>query len=810
MDDLLPSYESVIEQNPWGLIAQYLPSDDLCSCALVCQKWHEIFTPRLWGNPASHFGVQNDTVYVALTRFKRTLFWSRLYVRELTHTLHLPPAHAEIYGGPHSEWLRDCLERLPRLQSLIVNGLPFFDHGSLLTLRYSSPWWRSTHPVSFPVYGLRLLDASGCSNATSTGLSEALPHFPDLVSLDLSKTFAAKDETVFSKLRYLPNLRVLKLKGLGLKDSDFTLIATSIGTRVRSLDVSENNLTDISARLLLDHCLKDTIIDTYRIRSPLPPVQDGRPSAELDIFGTEDLDRHLRKKLTQGFIGRLAIEDARELGVTHLYLSKNVMTVEGISGLIRSKRLQVLDVGTLPIAFQKPQHLPVDENEQEFCLPGVEKLTPVLAEYASEKMVYLRINYAVITEDAPIETVPSPRAEVEGDAGIYKPTNAHELEAIEPPLTELESMESAVYELPGDMVQPTELSGSSSSTRITRISEAGSNSPRAQAPAIEVTSEPKQIKSGAAYAPELVLSDYPFSPVSPVVESSGPLSPISPSFDTRARSPSLNSNDSPSSSPRSHRNSTYCIDDRRSRLDLRQSQENRLHPGMLPKVHTLVLTDVPTTTDNPELVHRLIQFIKDCAEETEIAKLRARHTYTLPPGRSRAIAEREHVQSLFALRRIVFEMAPPQAAPKKISTSWRAYPTKSSTEDADSEAFWEAATHDFSFFGDEECGLPNLEPGRGLPQAMSGLVLAPKNPALRPTPRQPESNVRVFDVVGEVARFRKARKAAYQAVVGFGETEPSVEGYWPGDITVVRKPIDPDAGTVDYYGNRFEGGWLYR
>jgi len=63
MDDLLPSYESAINQNPWALVARYLPSESLCSAALVCRAWHEVMTPQLWGNPASHFGVQNDTVY---------------------------------------------------------------------------------------------------------------------------------------------------------------------------------------------------------------------------------------------------------------------------------------------------------------------------------------------------------------------------------------------------------------------------------------------------------------------------------------------------------------------------------------------------------------------------------------------------------------------------------------------------------------------------------------------------------------------------------------------------------------------------
>lgn len=63
MDDALPSYETAITKDHWKIVAGYIPSRDLCNAALVCQKWHEIFAPQLWGNPASHFGAQNDTVY---------------------------------------------------------------------------------------------------------------------------------------------------------------------------------------------------------------------------------------------------------------------------------------------------------------------------------------------------------------------------------------------------------------------------------------------------------------------------------------------------------------------------------------------------------------------------------------------------------------------------------------------------------------------------------------------------------------------------------------------------------------------------
>lgn len=263
---------------------------------------------------------------------------------------------------------------------------------------------------------------------------------------------------------------------------------------------------------------------------------------------------------------------------------------------------------------------------------------------------------------------------------------------------------------------------------------------------------------------------------------------------------------------RSRHNSTHFVEDRRARLELRQSQENRLHPGMLPNVHTLVLTDIPTSTDDRNLVHRLMQYIKDAAEEASIAKQRAKHTYMLPPGRSRNIAEREYARSLFALKRIVFEMAPPQATHKKISSSWRAYPTKSSTEDADSEAFWEAATHDFSFFDDEECGVPTKEHGRGLSlAAMSGLELAAHHPAPSPRLRRVEPAVQPqLDVVAEIGKFRRERKAAYNNWLDLGEADPEVEGHWPGDITVVRKPVDADAGELDCYGNRYQGWGLYR
>ena len=66
MDDILPSYESACQRDPWIFIPPYLSATDLCSAALVCRKWHQIFTAHLWGNPASHFGEEDGAVYCKL------------------------------------------------------------------------------------------------------------------------------------------------------------------------------------------------------------------------------------------------------------------------------------------------------------------------------------------------------------------------------------------------------------------------------------------------------------------------------------------------------------------------------------------------------------------------------------------------------------------------------------------------------------------------------------------------------------------------------------------------------------------------
>ena len=96
-----------------------------------------------------------------------------------------------------------------------------------------------------------------------------------------------------------------------------------------------------------------------------------------------------------------------------------------------------------------------------------------------------------------------------------------------------------------------------------------------------------------------------------------------------------------------------------------------------------------------------------------------------------------------------------------------------------------------------------------------------------PAPEPPST----LDVVAELSKWRRERKAAYEqelvnhrrrasstyksAASRLAETEVYVEGYWSGEVKVVRhaKKVQKGKlerqGNVDIYGNYFEGGYLY-
>ncbi|CAL5867387.1 uncharacterized protein PFLUO_LOCUS1605 [Penicillium psychrofluorescens] len=845
MDVIPPSYESATARDAWAIIADYIPSSDLCAASLVCLRWHELFMPFLWGDPASHFGTDNDAVYVALTRFRRTLKYARLEVRSMTHTLHLPPALSEIYGGPRPGWLKDILEYLPCLQCLMVSRLPFFDHNAMSALQKQA---RSSK------YNVRLLLAEREPNTTSSSLSETILRFPLLIYLDLSYTTPARDRSVLSSLSHLENLQVLKLRGVGLKDNDAEFLANAIGIRVRFLDLRNNMLTDMAVRSLLQASFVSQNSSGLHQRMRRPPNVFGESSRlpGMDLLMSSDLDEQFMKLLAQPATSNsFWLDDLPNSGITHLYIADNQLTVEGVAGLLASERLHVLDVGTVNTAeIVHGKSFPQTPPGSRY--PGAEKLVPLLGNSAGDKLTYLRAHHAIATAE--------PRTK---DFVSFRDL-LPELQAIEAPHEFELDTSHEIHELPAENEPVFELAatstGGSSRSASTIVSKQRPSLPREDEPL-------SAMRRGSAFAPE-------------VVQPGGSL--VSPKTDT----PIIPSGSAPEGAPIDYCGSPIPMGDPRAHkiqellakrpsnqsLPLQGGNECRfpyLHPSHVPHLETLILTDVPSHIQgNSPILYALTRFITACSNETLLATLQAGSDYSLPPGQARIRAEQQRARSLFGLRRIILEITPTTPTSKLTSwkpTGYRHGTANSSTGDRDSEALWDAATNDFSFFGEEECGIPENDPGKYFPMAMLNekVSLTPSDDesihSRTESPLGRQSSVTSaatekaspapatdgllseIDVVKELAAFRRAKKTEYENAVrrergrrcttsGTGASSdrlspsspsplpstPSismaqfVEGHWKGEVKVVRNSAPKGrTGLVDVYGNYFEKGYLY-
>ena len=787
----------------------------------------------------------------------------------------MPPAQSELYEGPKNEWLKDVLEQLPNLQSLIVSRLPFFDHAALLALRLPSSQHepqglveepqsildvdhstqrspsinrRTVRPGSngISIFPLRLLIATHCSNTTSTGLAEALSHWTNLVFLDLSETLAARDHIVLSSFRHLSGLQILKLRHVNLRDEDIDVLAEAIGIRVRSLDVRDNRITDTSIRTLLSVCFQpaqDPRANQGSLSNTLSGVPDEdwpsgvrKPISYLvDEFRGDDIDKRFVRRLTGGVVSRLPSEDLPAIGLTHLYVTNNYITVEGIASLIKTGNLNVLDVGAVDTAkaLVRPRARSTSSRQLEFSslLPGAEKLIPILGHHAAKNLTYLRIHHTVVTEKSPLNSDNSSWAQLNGvHAG------KHELAAEEAPCCELgasskhelSAEEAPCYEL--DATVPVYEMGDGNGTP--RFELPGDPIHFVVSPAVGKKPSPSlqeqtslDVRRGSLYAPEpLVLQER-----DEIGETSPPL--IDPTglgkVVQAVNGVSVEEQESTSNLTISLQREIINtrIVDKDSRLTLTSVKERRrelrsgiedrprgLSPGALPALRSLVLTGIPCTDKDQHVIDALKRFLRDCAEEARLADLQAsiEQETLYSPGSSRSVYQHNRPRKIFALQSLVLEMADPKhnsASSCRSMTPFNSPPgsltdhSRSSTEDQDSEAFWAAQENDFSFFGDEECGLPAEEPGIHFPlSTLSEKVVMPMDslqPRDLPTLQQPRKEQGGVDIVQELAKFRRERKAAYERALALGENY--ADGYWLGEVKIIRNKG----------GSSHQNGWNY-
>lgn len=676
-----------------------------------------------------------------------------------------------------------------------------------------------------PTFVLRLLIGGHCQNTTAQGLAEALNHFPQLAFLDLSNTLAARDKNVLSKLQYLPLLQILKLRRVRLRDSDVEILAQAIGVRVRSLDVQGNYLTDHSVLTLLSSCFQTEDDESASPNGRLHAssnlaVEDWHlgfvpPDFKvLDEFRDESYDERLVRRLTSSVVSRLPYEDFPHSGITHLYIADNNLTVEGLTALVRSKKLRVLDAGSVeqsvlgPASEASPALSPFEVRH--ITLPGAEKLIPVLSEYARD-LTSLRLHHSVVTEDAPLRDESAPIAACELNARnaihvVNGPVSSElgaavfELDA-PPPLYELDTQEAEPrYELPRN------------STHI-YISPPSGDKPSLS----EEESEPEARRGSDFAAPEAL--EHGDS-----VEEEGSVLLNTGSCAVAQAMNGFNNSEGPrgvESENRQARRSGENKDAQRllieeQRQELRSSRLDKprgLIPGMLPKLRILTLTDVPCYDSTSRVVDALVQFFKDCASEAKLADLEAGLEIDPTRKRGERYPKRNHhtAQEIFSLRLIALEMAPRALPgfPHNFPASRFANRTKSSTGDADSEAFWSAAENDFTFFdNDMECSLASTDTESYLPNsAPSEKTMMPNSQPIHPPTLQHREQIDTpIDVVQELVKFRKERKAASENAELRGALH--ADGYWPGGIKILRG--NHSDGKMDYYENHFNKGGVYR
>ena len=691
-------------------------------------------------------------------------------------------------------------------------------------LRYHGLESHQSANASPPTFSLRLLIANDCPNTTAASLAEALVHFPNLVFIDLSNTLAARDHAVLSKLGDLPDLQVLKLRHTNLRDDDIEVLAQSIGTRVRSLDLSDNKITDKSVRTLLNHCFDSSHGLPVAENTPVRPgssLAEGdwpsslsRPDSHLaDQFRREDLDDQFVKQLTNNLASRLPSEDLPDSGITHLSIEDNFLTVEGAASLLKSGKLHLFDIGFVDTAkaIGSPRNPPSSLNIKgdSISLPSLSKLIPFLEGLASKNLTYLRIHHTVVTEKAPLIEENVHPAELNTDGNTRCEVDAADKEY------EIDGQESAPrYELAGDSVHI---------VVSPAIGEKPIQSPEG--------SRYSEVRRGSAFAPEVAQKEEEDEEVvltaTGLGNSAQAINGLNPPISNTTTSSVHNQSPLAAQTHGPSEMSIKMIEAQRRDLRSRKEKELRgLLPGNLPNLCTLVLTGVPYTSTDDHITEALKGFIRDCAEEAQLASQQAtREQASLYfQGRPRSMYRQHRARQLFALRSIVLEMDGAPYAPRSrtpfspMTPPTPTFPhrrTMSSTEDADSEVFLSASANDFSFFDEEECGLPASERSLHFPiSALAEKVALPTGdlpskelPTLQ-KPRSGEGSSRKIDTIQELSNFRKQRKAAFESASVVGNAD--MKRHWKGEVNV-RHPgsMAVRPGGLDYYGNYFMKG-VYR
>jgi Leucine-rich repeat (LRR) protein len=783
---------------------------------------------------------------VSITRFKRLLPRARLDVRRLAHTLHIPPAEQEFYGGPQAGWLRDILDRLPSLQALIVSNLSFFDHQSLQNIHQSSkaPIENSTN------YPLRLLSASECSNTTASSLVSALLHFPGLIYLDLSGAQGSRNHHVLHQIGLLSELQILKLRNCGLRDDDIEYLKFS--NRLRSLDVSQNFLTEkgiamITERLPAAKPIRirdsDSIMTMSSSRSPYPRRYSGIP-LPLQVLD-DGLESFVVDRLTSGHDGHLTIEEGLPPNFTHLYLASNYLTIDDINRLKQHPSLQYLDCGFLNLSnrpFEMFSPRSPGSGTRRFSDPPEEEiLSPALFTSAFRNLRSLRIHHSVITsypfsgkdlatseqcyelhsEDLRFELdsteIVNPDTIFElDDTSINvleteEPKEPTEAKASTEPKDSADTKESAEATKPTETAEASDVSSEVHATfegpddvgadLVSPVSPIDSNGhwnmdfvepePEHQAPKRQSLYHqavlPRLSVSANLHSAHLHVGNQQVTYPATSVTSVPPVGPerFHYNYAVGEERPWREALNNPRK-PTSIRELIDEITQRRHRTEARERRPRRFKPSMLPNLKTLMLTDVPLSTRRRSVPESLRLFIQECAEEEELAQLEdllKHQDETYAPNWDYCPT------TPLKLQQLVLEMtSQPEPAFPPRSPHRSSYPRHRPKR----ESFTKSSTED----PDSEMFMnASMSDFSFFGEDDGGLLVSEgriDSPMFYDEGLilEREEYGHLIDVVSELASFRREKRKRFEATERFVtpcRIERALLGHWVGEVKVVRK-----------------------
>ncbi|KAJ3513563.1 hypothetical protein NM208_g15171 [Fusarium decemcellulare] len=239
----LPSYEDAVSVDWLRLVVPYVYPRDYPALCRVNRRFWETFAPRLWGDivrSGRDAGVDSDDdlgwlLNSVFSQLPQTRPETRSLVRVFDVRL-IRGTYSFDMGKNPNHGLREAVKALPNLACILIDGHEDLNPAEfLLTDRQILLLSMADCPIPLPskfvtydcVRGLVYLDISGIPGS--------------------ARPFLQRD--------LLPELRVLKIRNKELDDVALEVLADQFETRLWSLDLSSNKLTDHALEFLGAQCL---------------------------------------------------------------------------------------------------------------------------------------------------------------------------------------------------------------------------------------------------------------------------------------------------------------------------------------------------------------------------------------------------------------------------------------------------------------------------------------------------------------------------------------------------------------------------